>query len=83
MNYRRKSVTGLSVDYFTLNILGHGCYTVSSIAFLYSSTIREQYRRRWGDNVGDPTVRVNDLAFTVRWAGHTGMGVKRDARCEM
>ena len=65
INFQRKSVTGLSLDYFTINILGHSCYTVSCLAFLYSDVVREQYRRRWGSGVGDPTVRFNDLAFTV------------------
>lgn len=38
---------------------------MSCLAFLYSETVREQYRRRWGSGVGNPTVRLNDLAFTV------------------
>lgn len=58
-------MTGLSVDTFSVNILGHSCYTVSCLVFLYSGTVRRQYRRRWGAGVGDPTVRVNDLASTV------------------
>lgn len=38
---------------------------MSCLAFLYSETVRAQYRRRWGSGVGNPTVRLNDLAFTV------------------
>ena len=78
INYRRRSVTGLSVDAFIINIVGHTCYTLLCIAFLYSETVRAQYRRRWGEDVGDPTVRLNDLAFTVRsvklsWPTHRGI----------
>ncbi|KAF8446632.1 PQ loop repeat-domain-containing protein [Terfezia claveryi] len=93
VNFQRKSVTGLSLDYFTINILGHSCYTVSCLAFLYSETVREQYRRRWGSGVGDPTVRLNDLAFTAHallwscftitqfyWWGYTRLPSQRLSR---
>ncbi|KAI5809127.1 PQ loop repeat-domain-containing protein [Peziza echinospora] len=65
INFRRRSVTGLSIDYFLLNILGHTCYTLSSLSFLYIPLIRTQYTQRWGSSLGPPTVRVNDLAFTA------------------
>ncbi|RPB23335.1 hypothetical protein L211DRAFT_787054 [Terfezia boudieri ATCC MYA-4762] len=93
INFQRKSVTGLSLDYFTINILGHSCYTVSCLAFLYSETVRDQYRRRWGSGVGDPTVRLNDLAFTAHallwscftitqfyWWGYTRLPSQRLSR---
>ncbi|KAL0638229.1 hypothetical protein Q9L58_002683 [Maublancomyces gigas] len=64
-NYRRKAVTGLALDYFTVNVLGFTCYTISSALFLFSSTVRAQYARRHPLSP-EPTVRWNDLAF----AGH-------------
>ncbi|KAI5801184.1 lysosomal cystine transporter [Geopyxis carbonaria] len=64
INMRRKAVTGLALDYFTLNILGFACYTISSIAFLYSPVVREQYARRH-PLTPEPTVRWNDLAFAA------------------
>ena len=48
-----------------VNILGHGCYTLSCWVFLYSETVRRQYRRRWGEGMCNPTVRGNDLASAV------------------
>lgn len=63
-NYRRKAVTGLALDYFTVNVLGFTCYTISSALFLFSSTVRAQYARRHPLSP-EPTVRWNDLAFAV------------------
>ncbi|KAF8539539.1 PQ loop repeat-domain-containing protein [Trichophaea hybrida] len=64
INYRRKSVTGLALDYFTINVLGFACYTVSSFLFLFSPVVRDEYARRH-PNAPEPTVRWNDLAFAV------------------
>jgi cystinosin len=64
VNIRRKSVTGLALDYFALNVLGFTCYTVSSILFLFSPAVRDEYAQRH-PNSPEPTVRWNDLAFAV------------------
>lgn len=63
-NYRRKSVTGLALDYFAVNVLGFTCYTISSVLFLFSPTVRGEYARRHPLSP-EPTVRWNDLAFAV------------------
>jgi len=64
VNIRRKSVTGLALDYFALNVLGFTCYTVSSILFLFSPAVRDEYAQRH-PNSPEPTVRWNDLAFAA------------------
>jgi len=64
INYRRKSTSGLSIDFPTINTLGFACYTVYTSAFLYSAVIREQYAARHPASK-EPTVRFNDLAFAV------------------
>jgi uncharacterized protein with PQ loop repeat len=64
LNTRRRSVTGLSLDFCTINVLGFLCYTVSSILFLFSPIVRNEYARRHPD-APEPTVRWNDLAFAV------------------
>ena len=64
-NARRKSVKGLAIDLFIINVIGFACYTVSSALFLYSPTVRAEYARRH-PNSPEPTVRVNDLFFAVR-----------------
>ncbi|RPB04754.1 hypothetical protein L873DRAFT_1665600 [Choiromyces venosus 120613-1] len=85
INYSRKSVTGLAFDYFTVNILGFSCYTISSILFLFSPVVRDEYARRHPRSP-EPTVRWNDLAFAthatlislVTWSQFFFWGYKRD-----
>lgn len=63
-NYQRQSVAGLALDFFAVNVLGFICFTISSILFLFSSTVRDEYARRH-PGAEEPTVRLNDLAFAV------------------
>ncbi|CUS07635.1 unnamed protein product [Tuber aestivum] len=85
INYSRKSVTGLAFDFFTVNILGFGCYTISSVLFLFSPVVRDEYARRHPRSP-EPTVRWNDLAFAthatllslVTWSQFFFGGYKRD-----
>jgi len=64
LNFRRKSVAGLSLDYQILNAFGFGCYFLYNAMFFYNSGIREAYREEH-DNKDNP-VRLNDVFF----AGH-------------
>lgn len=63
-NFRRRSTTGLAIDYFTINVLGFVCYTVYTSTFLFSPAIRDQYAHRHPLSE-EPTVRFNDFAFSV------------------
>ena len=63
-NFRRRSTTGLAIDYPTANILGFVCYTIYSTTFFFSPVIRRQYASRHLLSE-DPTVRFNDVAFAV------------------
>jgi cystinosin len=64
LNFRRRSTTGTTIDFPTINVLGFFAYFCSNLAFLYWPLIREQYAlRHHGLN---STVTPNDLAF----AGH-------------
>ncbi|KDN43774.1 PQ-loop-domain-containing protein [Tilletiaria anomala UBC 951] len=65
LNARRHSVTGISIDFVALNLVGFAAYAAYNLAFLASNTVRREYRERHGgvDNV----VRWNDAAFAV-WA---------------
>lgn len=65
LNHRRKSVTGLSMDFLFLNVLGFACYITYAIAFLASKSIQSEYQRRHPGSAG-PLVRLNDAVF----AGH-------------
>ncbi|KAL2397730.1 Cystinosin-like protein [Exophiala dermatitidis] len=64
MNWKRRSTSGLAIDFPTLNVLGFFCYTISTCSFSYSPTIRAQYTARHPASP-EPTVRFNDVAFGV------------------
>ncbi|KAI8333441.1 PQ loop repeat-domain-containing protein [Chlamydoabsidia padenii] len=63
LNFRRKSVQGLSIDFLYYNVFGFLCYSIFNLAFFFSKEIQEEYRHRHGDN--DNLVRANDVLFAV------------------
>ena len=63
LNYRRKAVTGLALDYPFLNVLGFACYSIYSVVFLSSTSVQKEYRHR--NHNAEPLVRVNDAVFAV------------------
>lgn len=85
VNYRRRSVTGLSADYLAINIVGFVAYSLSTYLFLYSPTIREEYAKRH-PSAPEPSVQINDLAFGVHalgvsifiWCQFSCFGFKRE-----
>lgn len=64
LNWQRKSIHGLAIDFPTINVLGFLCYTISTCALLYSPLIRKQYTERHSES-SEPTVQPNDVAFAV------------------
>lgn len=66
-NWNRKSTLGLAIDFPTLNVLGFIAYTISTAAFLYSSTIQSQYAVRHPESP-ETTVRFNDFLFAAHGA---------------
>ena len=64
LNLRRKSTSGLAIDFSLLNVLGFACYTASTTAFFLVPTIRRQYATRHPLSP-EPTVRFNDFAFAL------------------
>eukprot|EP00656_Telonema_subtile_P038746 TRINITY_DN4393_c0_g1_i1.p1 TRINITY_DN4393_c0_g1~~TRINITY_DN4393_c0_g1_i1.p1 ORF type:complete len:235 (-),score=50.67 TRINITY_DN4393_c0_g1_i1:113-817(-) len=63
MNYRRKSVTGVSFDFISYNVLGYACYSVFNTSFFISSGIQEAYRHKHGKSSND--VQANDVFFAL------------------
>ncbi|KDQ05566.1 hypothetical protein BOTBODRAFT_40010 [Botryobasidium botryosum FD-172 SS1] len=63
LNWRRKSVEGLSIDYATLNALGHLSYAIYNANFYFNKHIRGTYRHRNEGN--ESSVHINDVAFAA------------------
>ncbi|KAF9964419.1 hypothetical protein BGZ70_006484 [Mortierella alpina] len=63
LNWRRKSVQGLSLDYIYLNVLGFLCYSIFNLSFFFSSEIQDEYKRR--NNGKENLVRANDIFFAL------------------
>ncbi|OZJ02769.1 hypothetical protein BZG36_03338 [Bifiguratus adelaidae] len=60
LNYHRRSVQGLSIDFLTYNVFGFACYSAFNLSF-FSDEIQREYRDR---NHGNSNlVRVNDVFF--------------------
>ncbi|CAI2175349.1 15690_t:CDS:2 [Funneliformis geosporum] len=63
LNYRRKSVQGLSIDFLWYNVYGFACYSIFNLAFFASEGIRDEYRLRNGDKSN--LVQINDVVFAL------------------
>ncbi|KAF1807762.1 PQ loop repeat-domain-containing protein [Mucor lusitanicus] len=64
LNWRRKSVRGLSIDFLFYNVLGFFCYSIYNLAFYCNQEIRDQYQQRH-PNSEHNLVRMNDVVFSV------------------
>ncbi|XP_053666897.1 cystinosin homolog [Anopheles marshallii] len=63
INYRRKSVVGLSFDFLTLNLVGHSVYAAFNCALYWSGYIEQEYLDR--NPRGLNPVLTNDVAFSI------------------
>ncbi|KAL1917645.1 uncharacterized protein VTP21DRAFT_4038 [Calcarisporiella thermophila] len=63
LNFRRKSVSGLSLDFLWLNLWGFSFYTVYNAAFYWNPVIQAQYRAQHNGN--NNTVAPNDVFFPL------------------
>ncbi|TYZ59376.1 hypothetical protein PybrP1_005863 [[Pythium] brassicae (nom. inval.)] len=63
LNHARRSVSGLSMDFVVLGLLGFVCYAVFNGAFYFSERVQEQYMRRNGGHRN--AVEANDVLFAV------------------
>ncbi|XP_052863703.1 cystinosin homolog, partial [Anopheles cruzii] len=63
INYRRKSVIGLSFDFLALNVVGHSVYAAFNLALFWSGYIENEYFDR--NPRGLNPVLPNDVAFSI------------------
>ncbi|KAM0791438.1 hypothetical protein ACM66B_005893 [Microbotryomycetes sp. NB124-2] len=63
LNWRRKSVQGVSIDFLTLNPFGFACYSVYTIVLASNAQVRAEYAARHHGHA--PQVQANDIAFAV------------------
>lgn len=61
INFRRKSVVGLSFDFLALNVIGFSCYTAFNAALFWATVPRAEYRT-WHP-YSQIQVEPNDVAF--------------------
>ncbi|CAG8528597.1 40910_t:CDS:2 [Gigaspora margarita] len=73
LNWRRKSVEGLSLDFLWYNIYGFACYSAFNIAFLSSEEIRKEYRDR--NDGKDNLVQPNDAYLNFRRKSTVGWSI--------
>jgi cystinosin len=66
LNYERKTVDGLSIDFTTLNMMGHISYAIYTVNFYFNEAVRGEYRRRHEGH--DNSTQLNDVAFAVHAA---------------
>jgi len=60
LNFKRKSVIGLSFDFLYFNITGYICYSVFNSVLFWSPVVENEYL----DKYGPPNpVHINDIAF--------------------
>ncbi|XP_055539375.1 cystinosin homolog isoform X2 [Wyeomyia smithii] len=63
INFRRKSVVGLSFDFLALNLLGHTLYATFNCALYWNDDIEQEYFHR--NPHGLNPVIANDVAFSL------------------
>ncbi|XP_006761551.2 PREDICTED: cystinosin isoform X1 [Myotis davidii] len=63
MNWRRKSVVGLSFDFVTLNLTGFVAYSVFNVGLFWIPHIKEQFFLKYPNGVNP--VAINDIFFSL------------------
>ena len=63
LNFKRKSVIGLSFDFLALNIVGHVSYTIFNVCFYFGEFFQKEYFARFSH--GQTPVLLNDVFSTA------------------
>uniref|UniRef100_A0A904A428 Cystinosin homolog n=1 Tax=Anopheles quadriannulatus TaxID=34691 RepID=A0A904A428_ANOQN len=73
LNYRRKSVVGLSFDFLYINIVGHISYVVFNVFLYWNTFVEDEYYQR--HPFGLNPVIGNDIGFAVHAVFGTGFTI--------
>jgi cystinosin len=73
MNWKRKSVIGLSFDYLCFNIIGFSAYAAFNSAFYWNKSIQFEYSSR--NHGKNNLVELNDVFFAFHATLLTGITV--------
>lgn len=71
LNWKTKSVVGLSFDYVSLNLMGFIGYSIFNVAFYFDSGVQQQYRLKHHGHGN--AVHLNDVFFAVHAALLAGL----------
>lgn len=63
INFRRKSVVGLSFDFLALNIVGHTSYAIFNCSLYFVEYFQNEYFARFEH--GQNPVELNDVFFSI------------------
>ncbi len=63
INFKRKSVVGLSFDFLALNFMGHTLYAIFNACLFFVPFFQEEYFRRFPR--GTNPVELNDVFFSI------------------
>ncbi|WJX65955.1 hypothetical protein P8452_50563 [Trifolium repens] len=64
LNFRRKSVVGLNIDYAVLDMVKGILYMIYSASLYFSPSVQKQYGNKYGQTQMNP-VALNDIAFSA------------------
>ncbi|EFA86516.1 cystinosin [Heterostelium album PN500] len=62
LNFKRKSVIGLSFDFLLFNITGYICYSVYNCVLFWVPFVKDEYLHKYGPPI---PVQPNDVAFAL------------------
>lgn len=75
INFKRKSVVGLSFDFLALNLLGHTLYAIFNSSLYWITYIEDEYFQRFPRGMNP--VELNDVVFSIHASIITALTVSQ------
>lgn len=75
INFKRKSVVGLSFDFLALNLLGHTLYAIFNSSLYWNTYIEDEYFQRFPRGMNP--VELNDVVFSIHASIITALTVSQ------